>query len=503
MLNLPSLRDIDIALAERSLAQYTKQAWEIVEPATDYIHGWHIDAICDHLEAATRGEIQYLIINIPPRCMKSLLACVMWPTWVWATKPATRWLFSSYAETLAIRDALKCRRILESPWYRWNWGHMFRLTGDQNQKSRFENDKTGFRLATGVGGGNTGEGGDFIVVDDPLKAKDAHSDAMRNEVNDWWSGTMSTRGNNPKQVVKVVIMQRLHDDDLTGNLLAKARNEGVHYEHLCLPMEYEPGRCHLTTGWKEPRAEPGELLWMQRYDAEDVDKLKLELGPQDSASQLQQRPTPEGGGIFKSDWWDIVTGRNRYDMGDKAIANKTLARWLFVDSAFKDKDSNDYSAVSVLELWPDYRLALRSVWMERILSAFLPDKLDELARRWNVDGKLRGVVVEDKGSGTTAIQSLRATAPAWLAEMIFEFQPNGTKEYRARQASIWCGRDCILFPYPSPETTWIFDTIDGESGQLFRFPNAAHDDFVDTLTMAIIYLEHYLEQGYHARMGQT
>lgn len=162
-MNLPRLADIDRELAKRSLVQYIRQAWPIVEPGTPYVHGWHIDAISEHLEAATRREIRNLIINIPPRHMKSLLCCVFWFTWVWITRPETRWLFSSYGENLSIRDSLKCRRIIQHPWYQANFGDAFALTGDQNQKTRFENSKTGYRLATGVGGAATGEGGDFII----------------------------------------------------------------------------------------------------------------------------------------------------------------------------------------------------------------------------------------------------------------------------------------------------------------------------------------------------
>ena len=148
------LLDLDILEAEqarRSLRIYIEKAWSVVEPGREFISGWHIDAICEHLEAVTRGEIHRLLINIPPRHMKSLLVSVFWPTWVWATAPESRWIFASYAEKLSTRDSLKCRRIIQSQWYQKRWGDRFTLTSDQNVKTRFENDKTGFRLATSVG----------------------------------------------------------------------------------------------------------------------------------------------------------------------------------------------------------------------------------------------------------------------------------------------------------------------------------------------------------------
>jgi hypothetical protein len=499
---LPSLKEIDRELAKKSLSQYIRQAWHVVEPARAYIHGWHIDAIAYHLEAATRGEIQNLIISMPPRHMKSLLICVLWPTWVWTFKPDSRWLFASYGANLAIRDSLKCRRIIQSPWYQENFGDVFQLAGDQNQRTRFENDKSGYRLATGVGGGGTGEGGEFIVADDSLKAQDAKSDAKRDEANEWWDNTMSTRGNDPDTAVRVVVQQRLHENDLPGHLQAKmSEDDGTPYELLCLPAEYEPNRCILSTGWIDPRRQEGELLWPQRFSRKTIDRLKRELD--DPAGQLQQRPTSAEGGIFQKAWWDITTGRNRYSLSNVAIRDKVIGRWLFYDTAFKDKAHNDPSACCVWELWPDYRLSVRAMWNERIQSALLPGRIQDDAIRWNVDGKLRAVVVEDKGSGTTSIQTLRMAAPSWLAEMITEFQPNGTKEYRARLASVWCERDCIMLPWPADDNgDWYSTFLDPERGQLWMFPNAAHDDLVDVFTSGIIFLEHFIAEGFSARMAE-
>ncbi|HEY4722814.1 MAG TPA: hypothetical protein VII92_13255, partial [Anaerolineae bacterium] len=133
-----------------TLPDFIRGAWRILEPVTPYVHGWHIDAICEHLTAVMNGQIRNLLINIPPRHMKSLSVSVFWPTWVWTFKPEMRWLFASYAETLAVRDSLKCRRLIQSPWYQGQWAHVFKMTGDQNVKGNFENDRTGYRFSTGV-----------------------------------------------------------------------------------------------------------------------------------------------------------------------------------------------------------------------------------------------------------------------------------------------------------------------------------------------------------------
>src|SRR6266849_2240648 len=177
---------VDRELATRSLGEFVRQAWLIIEPLTPFVPGWHIDAICDHLEAITRGELRNLLINVPPRHMKSLLVSVLWPAWEWIAHPERRWLYSSYASSLSIRDSVKCRRLIDSPWYRRLWGDRFRLTTDQNTKTRFDNDRSGYRIATSVGGAATGEGGDRLVCDDPHNVQDAESDSVRKATLDWW-----------------------------------------------------------------------------------------------------------------------------------------------------------------------------------------------------------------------------------------------------------------------------------------------------------------------------
>jgi len=206
----------------------------VVEPATDYKDGWHIKAICDHLQAVTDGRIRDLLINVPPRHMKSLCVSVFWPTWVWTRKPGVRWLFVSYAQRLSTRDSLKRRRLIQSPWYQKNWGPLYRLTGDQNEKTRFENSATGYCLATSVDGTNTGEGADVIVCDDPHNVRERESEVQRENVTTWWDEVMSTRLNDPNTGARVIVMQRVHEGDLSGHVLNKGG-----WDHLCLPAEYE------------------------------------------------------------------------------------------------------------------------------------------------------------------------------------------------------------------------------------------------------------------------
>jgi predicted phage terminase large subunit-like protein len=275
-----------------------------LEPVKVFVPNWHLDAVCDHLAAVSKGEILNLIINIPPRHTKSLTASVFWPAWEWIDSPSVQFLYSSYAENLSIRDSVKTRRLIQSPWYRERWGDRYRLTSDQNQKIRFDNDKQGYRLATAVGGSNTGEGGDRIVIDDPNNVKKVESDADRLSVNDWWDLVMSTRRNDPKTSGVVIMMQRSHEDDLTGHILKKE----LGYDELVLPARYEGNRCKTSLHFTDPRTKEGEALNPRRYDDKELTKLERELGEYGTAGQLQQRPHPRKGGLFKADKFVVVEG---------------------------------------------------------------------------------------------------------------------------------------------------------------------------------------------------
>jgi len=172
----PTLLELQTEKARRRLHEFVCQAWPVLEPSTVFVGGIHVRAICDHLQAVTEGRIRDLIINIPLGHAKSLLTAVFWPACVWIDHPQTRWLFASYAASLSVRDSGKCRRLIESAWYRRRWGKRYQLMGDQNQKHRFENDRTGYRIATSVGGSATGERADVVVVDDPHSVDQAESD---------------------------------------------------------------------------------------------------------------------------------------------------------------------------------------------------------------------------------------------------------------------------------------------------------------------------------------
>lgn len=196
---------------------------------------------------------------------------------------------------------------------------------------------------------------------------------------------------------------------------------------------------------------------------------------------------------FERDWWE---GQNRYDPMDTAVSKSVIARWLSFDTALKDKTTNDYTACTVMELTPDYKLLTRLVWHDRLQFPSLVAQIEMMAARYNQDHKLRGVIIEDKVSGTSAYQTLQSSAPPWLRPLLIAFMPKGSKQYRNRLAAVWCKRGCVLLPIPGDAAPWLFDF----EQELFS-DTAAHDDMKDTFSQAIIYLEHYLSTGWHAREG--
>lgn len=300
LLSVPDA-ELDRELCRRSLGDFIRSAWPVLEPATDYVHGWHIDALVEHLEAVEAREIRNLVINIPPRYMKSLSVCVFFPAWAWIRDPGARFLTASYKEALANRDAGKMRRLVKHPWYQVRWGHLFDFRSDQDVKTHFENTEGGHRVSFGAGTG-TGEGGDFVIVDDPHDVEKAESRKEREATLQWWDEVMSTRLNDPATGCKVIVMQRLHQRDLTAHVLEQGG-----YEHLMIPTEYDADRhCTTAIGWEDPRDEEGELAWPERFGREAVAERKKRLGPHGVAGQLQQRPTSRSGGLFQEDWFPAV-----------------------------------------------------------------------------------------------------------------------------------------------------------------------------------------------------
>lgn len=293
---------IDQKACARSFAEFVQRAWHVVEPATPLKWDWVLDAMCDHLEAVTYGEILRLLMNVPPGTMKSKMCGVFWPAWEWgpAAMPHLRFLGTSHKQELAVRDNMLCRRLIQSVWYQQRWPDVV-LVGDQNAKTKFENTKTGFREAMAFTS-MTGSRGDRVLLDDPHSVDDANSDKEIENVRLTFKEALPTRFNNENSAL-VVIMQRLHQNDVSGIILSEAGYED--FVHLRLPMRFEKDkRCITSLGFKDPRTEDGELLFPGRFSEAAVIRLERQLGSYATAGQLQQRPTSREGGMFKRAWFD-------------------------------------------------------------------------------------------------------------------------------------------------------------------------------------------------------
>jgi predicted phage terminase large subunit-like protein len=471
--------DLQSELARRHFYDFVKQAWHVLEPAP-FIDGIHVGAICQHLQAIAEGQISHLIINVPPGHAKSLLTAVFWPAWVWIDHPAARWLFSSYREDLAKRDSIRCRRLILSDWYQQLWGYRYQLSEDQNEKGRFENTATGYRVVVPMGTG-TGERGDYVVVDDPHSVDGAESDLARTTALEWWNGSMATRLNDFKTGHKIVVQQRLHEADLSGDLLLKGG-----YELLCLPAEFEPER-RLTTsiGWSDPRQEAGELLWPDKVSQANLEELKTTLGSYRYAGQYQQRPAPAAGGIFQRIWWRYwrpahlhlppVTVKTPDGQVVSIEAEPIPAEYDTViqswDLTFKDTETSDFAVGQVWAARKGDKYLLDQVRAKMDLPT-VKREIEEVSRKWP---KAATSLVEDKANGPAVIQELRHEIPGLIA-----VNPEGGKIARAHAASPAVESGNVYLPHPAL-ALWVEAFIE----EAAAFPCGRYDDQVDAMTQAL------------------
>ena len=479
-------RERERRAASASLYEFVRQSWHVVEPGIPFIPSWHIEEICEHLEAITSGELRKLLINIPPRHSKSTIVSVMWPMWEWQVSPEEKFLCASYSGNLSIRDNLKARRLVQSPWYQERWGHLFKLAGDQNAKQRFENDRTGYRLATSVGGTATGEGGSRLVLDDPHSAQEAQSDVIRESALEWFDVVWSTRLNDPKKDAMVTIMQRLHEKDISGHILEDIGG----WEHLMIPAEWDGVKRRTSLGPYDPRRKVGELICPERFGDKEITDLKRLLGPYGTAGQLQQDPQPSEGGILKAKCFNLWP------------ASKALPQFEYVlqsyDCAFTEKTSGDPTACTVWAMFThegQRQALLIDAWDEHLS---YPELRARAIKDWGTeyggtsvkDGVRRSrrpdrILVEAKASGQSLLQDLRlAKVPA------VGYNPGmADKVSRAHQAAPTLELGLLWVPEsaknPGHAASWAQPFLK----QVGKFPVADHDDYVDTFTQAIIYLK--------------
>ena len=448
-------------LCEMSFYEFFKQAWHIVEPAIELSSNWHHKYICDALQEeaeriiAKKPKTKDIIINVPFRSTKSLIVTVMFPVWSWIRDPKLRFITSSYSANLSIELATKSRDIIFSEWFKSRWGTIFHIKKDQNLKERYENNHMGMRRATSVGGTVTGQGGDFLIVDDPLSPQMANSATERDNANEWYRTTFYSRLNSPKIGVRIIIMQRVHEDDLSGFLLD--RETRLNYNHICIPAtidgEVKPKKL-------ENFYDDNGLFWDERFGQDVLDDYKKALGSYGYAGQLMQTPTPLDSGMIRQEWFKI----DRYR--EDGVVN------FVIDPAYTANQKNDPSAL-LAYIYKDNKWQIidcTNVYKEfPDLVKFIP----QWVTKNGYTNKSR-IFVEPKASGKSIVQTLIRETGLNVRE-----DKPPTKDKVARVADISAtlesGRVGLL------QGSWNNEFLD----QLTKFPSAKHDDMVDCLVMAV------------------
>lgn len=451
-------------ICENSFYEFFKRAYQEIEPENELVDNWHIKFICDILQKETERIVRKdkkskdLIITISPRSLKSFIVSVIWNAWAWAKYPHLKFISASYSEALSIDLAMKTRRILESDWYKENWGEKFKK--DQNTKSRFDSTSGGHRIATSVGGTVTGLGADIIIGDDLQNPKLAYSEVAREQANDFWQKTMFSRLNKLDVGLRVIIQQRLHEDDLVGRLLTSGKN----YRLINIPAE-------LTDETSEEVREfyRENLFFPERLSKEVLDNARLpnSLGERDYFAQYLQKPTPDKGSILQVDWFKKFR---------ETELPQNIKRDFWTDGAY-GKENSDNSATICYSVH-EGNLYIWNVWA---CNLEFPDFIKQyknflLKNKYSISSRCR---FEPKATGISLVQQLKQELlEGRKLNIIEDVPPNDSKETRVRGISsiVESGRVFLL-----ENSEWI----DSFLHECKMFPNGKHDDQVDCLEASI------------------
>ncbi len=438
------------------LKTFIHRTFQTVAPQQAYRPNWHIDAMSYHLQQCAVGKIRRLLITLPPRNLKSICASIAFPAWLLGQDPSRRIVCASYSEGLASQLSLDCRRVVKSEWYQRVFPHT-RINPEKDTELNFHTTRQGYRYSTSVSGTLTGKGGNLIILDDLLKPDDALSEVKRSAVNEWFDRTLYSRLDDKRSGVIIVIMQRLHVEDLAGHLLGKGG-----WVHLNLPAiaDKEEERIQIGPNAYHTRA-LGELLHEERESQRELDDAKANMGSFKFSAQYQQNPLPAEGEMIKWSGFQFYDVRPPPEPVDEIVQS-----W---DTACKAEQLSDYSVCETFVVRGN----------QYYLVDVLRQKLDYPALKQKVIAHARhhqagSVIIEDKGSGTSLIQDLRQGGGAG-DPMPIAFEPEGDKITRmyAQCAKIDAGQ--VLLPRSA---AWL----DEFRSELLQFPHGRHDDQVDSLS---------------------
>ncbi len=439
-------------LLRHDLATFAGRCFQDLNPQTCLATNWHLEVIAAKLTEVREGKIRRLIINLPPRHLKSLLASIAFPAWYLGHHPSAQILCVSYGQDLADKLARDCRGIMMSPWYQ----RIFptRLAPHRQAVQEFITTRQGYRLATSTGGVLTGRGADIILIDDPLKPEEALSEAQRQAANEWYDHTLYSRQNDKRRGAIVIIMQRLHEDDLVGHVLGQEQ-----WEILSFPAIAEKDEEHRIETILEPRCfarRQGEALHPDREPLEVLDRIRRTIGEYNFAGQYQQSPAPLGGGLVKAEWFKRYRENEQPERFDRIVQS-----W---DTANKATELSDFSVCTTWGV-SGKDLFLISVFRRRL-------EYPALKRAVREQQSLFGatvVLIEDKASGTQLIQELITDG----CHGVTRYQPTGDKIMRLHAQTAMIENGFVHIPETAP---WLAEYLH----ELTVFPKGKHDDQADS-----------------------
>jgi len=447
------------ALYRHDFSSFISLTFRLLNPETPYLHNWHIDLIASELEACLRGEAQRLIITIPPRNLKSICASVALPAFALGKNPSAEIICVSYGQDLSNKHALDTRRVMSSKIYRELFPNTI-LASDRAAVEEFTTTRRGFRMATSVGGVLTGRGADLIIIDDPIKPDEAVSELHREGVNTWYHHTLLSRLNQKGKGCIILIMQRLHEDDLAGHLMAMGN-----WRVLSLPAIAEVETSHpihvLGETYSHTR-QPGDLLHPEREPLAILDEYRAGLGEYAWSAQYQQAPVPFGGGMVKDAWWGAYTSL-------PATFDQIIQSW---DTANKATELSDYS---VCTTWgrKGPNIYLLHVFRRRLNYPELKRAVSDLRSQF----RPTRILIEDQASGTQLIQELRAQGMS----LVTGTKPTGDKVMRMNAQTAKIENGFVWLPAEAP---WLATY----RAELSAFPKGKFDDQVDSTSQALAFL---------------
>jgi predicted phage terminase large subunit-like protein len=442
----------------QDFVSFIRMSFDLLMHAEPLSMNGHIEVMAYYLEQVRLGRIRRLIINLPPRYLKSLVTSVAFPAFVFGHDPTKRLIVVSYGSDLAVKFANDCRTIINSPRYKSIFPGL-QISRIKNTESEIATTRGGFRLATSVDGSLTGRGGDIIIIDDPLKPSDASSDAKREHVNTWFKNTLYSRLDDKQRGAIIIVMQRLHDDDLCGWLSKNSHGWTVlNFPAIALEEEQIPigdGRFYIR--------HIGDVLHPERESKSDLDNIRSELGEDIFAAQYQQRPSQSTGHMIKRD------SIPRYDhLPIRTKSHHLIQSW---DTAIKADANNDRSACVTLLVDDRRNYYVVEPLSDRLLYPELKARAISQAQKHKPDK----ILVEEVGLGRMLIKDLKAAGLPAVGVI-----PEGDKLTRVSIQLEKFANGRVFFPREAPGLAEL-------ENELFAFPNGRYDDLVDALIQALAY----------------